>query len=68
VQTFGFDVLEKIVCRPAHNPLLSTVSLVLKDSKWVPLFDEAAFTAPKPEAIQLTQRLSAFAGLAAEGV
>ncbi len=65
-QTFPFDQIERVATSGGSNTrlTLTIVALVLKDSKSIILFDEAAFPAAKREADQLLEKLHAFAGLA----
>jgi len=57
------DIVRVAVSGSKTNLSLTIVALVLKDSKTIILFDEAAFSAAKQEAELLVQKLHAFVGL-----
>jgi hypothetical protein len=63
-QTIPLDQIARVACSGSKtNMSLTIVALVLKDSKSIIVFDEAAFGAAKQEADLLLQKLHAFAGL-----
>jgi hypothetical protein len=67
-QVVPLDQIERVAISGAKtNVTLTIVALVLKDSKTVILFDEAAFSAARAEAELLLTKLTAFAGLPSAG-